>query len=239
MELIKVPQSRNGGPYVFRTRLGWCIVGPVNGTKHSSVSCNKIAMRHTATNQIGEHSFQSKKEVKENDKVRFPNNRLQAQKKFTYLQRIMSRNHHFKNDYMKFMKQLMSNGYATESTATAENGKWWYLPHHGVYNHNRPGKIHVVLDLDAEFQRTLINKSLLPSPDLANQIVGVLLRFREEPVAVTVDFEALYHQVKIPVKQRSFLQFLWWKNSDPQNEVVDDEMTAHVFGGISFPSGSN
>ena len=196
-------------------------------------------MRHTATNQVGEHSFQSKKEVKENDNVRFPNNRLQTQKKFTYLQRIMSRNHHFKNDYMKFMKQLMSNGYATESTATAENGKWWYLPHHGVYNHNRPGKIHVVLDLDAEFQRTLINKSLLPSPDLANQIVGVLLRFREEPVAVTVDFEALYHQVKIPGKQRSFLQFLWWKNSDPQNEVVDDEMTAHVFGGISFPSGSN
>ena len=29
----------------------------------------------------------------------------------------MSRDHQFKNEYMKFMKELMSRGYATESTA--------------------------------------------------------------------------------------------------------------------------
>ena len=133
----------------------------------------------------------------------------------------------------------MSKGYATESTAAAENGKCWYLPHHGVYNPNKPGKIRVVFDLSAEFQGTSINKSLLPGPDLTNQIVGVLLRSREELVAVTGDIEAMYHQVKIPVEQRSFLGFFWWKNSDPQNEVVDHEMTAHVFGGISSPSCSN
>ena len=80
---------------------------------------------------------------------------------------------------------------------------------------------------------------MLPGPDLANQVAGVLLRFREELVAVTCDIEAMYHQVKIPVKQRSFLQVLWRKNSDPQNEVVDHEMMAHAFGGISSPSCSN
>ena len=137
------------------------------------------------------------------------------------------------------MKELMSKGYAAESTATAENGKCWYLPHHGVYDQSKPGKICVVFNLSAKFQGTLINKSLLPGPDLANQIVGVLLGFREEPVAVTGDIEAMYHQVKISVKQRSFLRFLWWRNSDPQNEVVDQEMTAHVFGSISSPSCSN
>ena len=46
----------------------------------------------------------------------------------------MSSNHQFKNDYMKFMKELISKGYATESAGTAENKKCWYLPHHGVYN---------------------------------------------------------------------------------------------------------
>ena len=226
-------------------------------------------MREAATNQVGKHFFQPKKEVKENDvteilqkmynheftesqhklnrendglsqedpkfmhvldngtrridghyeiplplrddNVRFPNNRLQAEKRFTYLQTKMSRNHQFKNDYMKFMKELMSKGYATESTAAAENGKCWYLPHHGVYNRNKLGKIRIVFDLSAEFPGTSINKSLLPGPDLANQIVGVLLRFREEPVAVTGDTEAMYHQFKIPVEQRSFLRFLWCK----------------------------
>ena len=149
------------------------------------------------------------------DNIRFPNNRLQADKRFTYLQRKMSRNHQFRNDCKRFMKELMSKGYATESTAATENGKCWYLSHHGVYNQNKPGKIHVVFDLSAEFQGTLINKSLLPGPDLANQIVGALLRFREELVAVTCDIEAMYHQVKIPVKQRNFLRVLWWKNSGP------------------------
>ena len=87
----------------------------------------------------------------------------------------------------------MWKGYATEPTVAAENEKCWYLPHHWVYDQSKPGKIPVVFDFSAEFQEALINKSLLPGPDLANQIVGVLLRFREEPVAVTGDIEAMYH----------------------------------------------
>ena len=72
----------------------------------------------------------------------------------------------------------MSKGHGTESTAAAENGKSWYLPHHEVYNRNKPGKTRIVFDVSAEFQGTSINKSLLPGPDLDSQIVDVLLRFR-------------------------------------------------------------
>ena len=104
------------------------------------------------------------------------------------------------------MKELISKGCATESAA-AENGKCWYLTHHGVYNPNKPGKICIVFDVRAEFQGTSISKSLLPGPDLANQIVGVVLRFREEPMAVTDDIEAKYHQVNIPVEQRASYNF--------------------------------
>ena len=52
----------------------------------------------------------------------------------------------FKNDYMKFMKELIWKEHAAESTAAAENGKWWYLPYQGVYNPNKPSKICVVFD---------------------------------------------------------------------------------------------
>ena len=68
-------------------------------------------------------------------------------------------------------------------------GKYWYFPHHGVYHTNKPGKIHVVFDLSAEFHGTSINKALLSVPDWTNQIVGVLLQFREEQIAVTGDVE--------------------------------------------------
>ena len=82
----------------------------------------------------------------------------------------MSREHKFKNDYMKFLKELTLKEYAPESIAAPKNEKCWYLSHHGVYNRNKPGKINVVFDLSREFQGASINKSLLPGPDLANQV---------------------------------------------------------------------
>ena len=80
---------------------------------------------------------------------------------------------------------------------------------------------------------------MLPRPDLTSQIDGILLRFREEQIAVTGDVEAMYHQMKVPENQRCFLRFLCWKDSDSSKVIVDHEMTAHVFGGISSPSCSN
>ena len=97
----------------------------------------------------------------------------------------------------------------------------------------------MVSDLSAEFHGTSINKALLPGPGLTNQIVRVLLRFREEQIAVTGDIEAMYHQVKVLENQICFLRFLWWKDSDSSKVIVDHEMTAHVFDGISSPSCSN
>ena len=73
-----------------------------------------------------------------------------------------------------------------------EAGKCWYLPHHGVYHPNKPEKIHLVFDLSAELHGKSINKTLLPGPDLINQTVGVLLRFREDQIAVTGDIDAFY-----------------------------------------------
>ena len=57
----------------------------------------------------------------------------------------------------------------------------------------------------------------------------------EEPNTVTGDIEAMFHQVKVPEKQRNYLRFLWWKDSDLCKDVVDHEMTAHVFSGVSSP----
>ena len=67
LEPIEILQSKNCGPYAFKTRLGWCVVGPVNRTKRNKVSCNQIAVNQADTKEVGRHFFQVKKEVKEND----------------------------------------------------------------------------------------------------------------------------------------------------------------------------
>ena len=173
------------------------------------------------------------------DEINLPNNRSLAEKIFACFERKLSRNPQFKQYYMKFMNELILKSYARESTSAAETEKDWYLPNCGVYHPNKPGKIRVVFNLSADFHETSINKALLPGPDLTNQIVGVLLRFRKEQIAVTGDTEVMYHQVKVAQNQRCFLRFFWWKDRDSRKVIVEHEMAAHVFGGISSPSCSN
>ena len=113
--------------------------------------------------------------------VQLPNNKVHAEKRLASLKKKMARNNKFKDDdYIKFMEELKSKEYAKESSKVAESGHCWYLPHHGVYHPNKPGKIRVALGLSAENHGVSFNKELLPGPDLTNQIVGKLLRFREK-----------------------------------------------------------
>ena len=137
----------------------------------------------------------------------------------------MAKNNKFKDDYIEFMKELTSKGFAKESSKVADSGHCWYLPDHGVYHPNKPRKICVVFNLSAEHHGVSINKELLLGPDLTNQIIGVLLHFKEEPIAVTGDIEAMFHQVKVPEKQRNYLRFLWWKDSDLDKDRPQDAST--------------
>ena len=131
------------------------------------------------------------------------------------------------------MKDIIAKGYARKSMTEAVSGKTWYLTHCGVYHHSKSGKIRVVFDLSADYKGRGLNTELLSGPDFTNQIVGVLLRYREEQIAAMGDIEAMFHKVKVPKDQCSFLKSLWWDNSDPDMEIIDDEMTAHMFEGTS------
>ena len=114
--------------------------------------------------------------------VRLPCNKHQAAQRLSYLKRKFDKNEKFKADYVRLMKAIVAKDYTRNSTMIATPGKIWYLPHRGVYHPKKPGKIRVVFDLSAEYKGKCLNKELLPGPDLANQIIGVLVRFREEHV---------------------------------------------------------
>ena len=60
-------QVKNDGSHAFKTKLGWCIVGPVNGTSRKEICCNRIGVRQTDTNEVGKNFFQAKTMVKETD----------------------------------------------------------------------------------------------------------------------------------------------------------------------------
>ena len=115
----------------------------------------------------------------------------------------------------------------------------WYLPHHGVYHPNKPNKIRIVFDCGAVHENNSLNQHLLQGLDLTNQLVGVLLRFRQESIAFMGDIEAMFHQVRVPEEHRKYLKFLWWPNGDISKPLMEYRMCVHIFGGTSSPSCSN
>lgn len=117
------------------------------------------------------------------------------------------------------MKDLISKGYAERVPAEdlgRNDGKVWYIPHHGVY-HPRKGKLCVVFDCGATFQGTSLNTQLLKGPELTSTLIGVITRFRKERVVIMADIEAMFHQVQVPKDDADLLRFLWWHDGDLTN----------------------
>ena len=75
-----------------------------------------------------------------------------------------------------------------------ETGKIWYIPHHGV-RHPRKGALRVVFDCSAEFKGASLNSQLLQCPNLTSSLLGVLVRFRQEPVVFMGDIQSMFYQV--------------------------------------------
>ena len=86
--------------------------------------------------------------------------------------------------------------------------RFWYLPHHPVENIKS------------------LNSNLLTGPDLLNNLLGVLMRFREHPVAVLADIEGRFMQIAIHQIDQSALRFL--RLADNQKQQY--QFTRVIFG---------
>ena len=67
--------------------------------------------------------------------------------------------------------------------------------------------------------------------DLLSNLVGVLLRFREQQVAISADIEQMFMQIKVAPSDRAFLRFLWNHNG----KIEEYEYTRHIIGATSSP----
>jgi hypothetical protein len=96
----------------------------------------------------------------------------------------------------------------TETTGAGENV--WYLPHHGVFKADRETtKTRVVFDGSARFQGMSINTSILTGPALQPDIVGVILRFRMQEIALISDIKKMFLQIGVQECDRNTIRYLW------------------------------
>ncbi len=171
-----------------------------------------------------------------------PNNKYMAEHRLSLLKKRLMKDDYLKERYNKEMLDLLKKGHSEQVPEAAmgrNDGYVWYLPHHPVIHPRKPGKVRIVFDCAAKCRGISLNDTVLQGPDLTNRLVGVLLRFRLEPVGLMGDIEAMFHQVKVCPDDRDSLRYLWWEDGDPNKRVREHRMTAHLFGGVWSPSCAN
>ncbi|PFX13125.1 hypothetical protein AWC38_SpisGene22820 [Stylophora pistillata] len=255
LEPIEVLASEDGGPFAIKTFAGWAIVGPLYmcSERHPTVDCHRVAAVEVCsdkkflkivtqgTRRTGNSHYEIPLPFRCDD-VRFPENKEQVLQRAHWLRKKLINNEKLYKDYVNFMNSIIAKGFAWKVPSDrlfAKTGQVWYIPHHGVYHARKPNKIRVVFECSARFGGTSLNDELLQGPDLTNQLVGVLTRFRQGPVAFMSDIDAMFHQVRVPEGQRDFLRFLWWPDGDLMKNLEEYQMNVHLFGAVSSPSCSN
>ena len=109
------------------------------------------------------------------------------------LEKRLTKDQFLREKYSNTIKEDLDKGYVVmvkdAHKVESRSEREWYLPHHPVVNPNKPGKVRKVLNGAAKFHGASFNKSLLNGPDLQQNIIYVLLRFRQHPFAVSAALE--------------------------------------------------
>eukprot|EP00064_Thunnus_orientalis_P013841 superscaffoldBa00002314_g13882 len=134
------------------------------------------------------------------------------------------------------MQNIFDNGYAEPAPPLKEQEECWYLPLFGVYHPHKPDQIRVVFDSSAHHHGVSLNNICLTGPNLNNTLLGVLMQFREERVAVTADIKQMFHSFLVLDDQTNFLHFLWHWHNDMEEPLVENHMRVHVFGNSPSPT---
>ena len=149
------------------------------------------------------------------------------------LNRRLERNPQFRDNYKKTLHiDLETNYVKPVEMQDPPPDRIWYLLHHPVENLNKPCKVRRVANAASRFRGQSLNTNLLTGPDLLNSLLGVLMRIRENQIAVLADIEGMFTQIAINQTDQSALRFLWMNDK----EIQHYQFTRLIFGATCSPS---
>ncbi|XP_077978758.1 uncharacterized protein LOC144434177 [Glandiceps talaboti] len=160
-----------------------------------------------------------------NKDMKLPNNEGQAIQRLMGLERGMRRNRKFHEDYKTFMTDIISKGYAVkvpEKDMDRRDGKGMVYSTPWSISSKEARQDSSGIRLLSKVSRHISQRHITARARPNEHLLGVLLRFRQETVAMMADIEAMFHQMETWTKEPEIYR-----------------MMAHLFGGVSSPSCAN
>ncbi|XP_078330327.1 uncharacterized protein LOC111129274 [Crassostrea virginica] len=167
---------------------------------------------------------------------RLPDNFEHALTRAQTLDKSLYRNQKKKEHFFAFMQKVLESNHAELAPDIPPDKERWYLPLFGVYHPRKPDQIRGVFDSSAKFEGVCLNDQLLQGPDFINSLLGILIRFRKEKIAVVADIQSMFHSFLVNEDYRDYLRFLWHEDNILENPLVTYRMRVHVFGNRPSPS---
>ena len=162
-----------------------------------------------------------------------PNNYTAAFAMLKSTERRLKKNANHMELYKQQIQDMLDRGVAMKilrDELQSYEGPVYYLSHHEVL---KPDSIstpcRIVFNSSAKFAGHVLNDYWAKGPDLMNNLLGILIRFRENSVAIAGDIRKMYHTVNISELDQQTHRFLW-RNLEEQHEPAIYKMTCVSFG---------
>lgn len=149
------------------------------------------------------------------------NNREQALKRAKSFDLSLNRDPNKQQHTLEFMQKIIDNGRAEIASPVDEKTEHWYLPLLSIYHPKKPDSVRVVFDSAVNFHGSSLNDVLMKGPPLHNSLLGILLRFCTEAIAITVDVEPMFYNFYVFKGHRDYLRFIWHEGNDPSKPHID------------------
>lgn len=171
------------------------------------------------------------------DILKLPDSAPTALRRLKCLEYRMRRDPQLASAVKEQMEKYVSNGYlrklSTEELATPHEREW-YLPVFPVTNPNKPGRVRMVFDAAQEVDGVSLNSVLMQGPDLVSSLVDVLMKFRQEKIAISGDIKDMFLRVKMRDEDQHCQRVLW--RDDPNEEPSTYVLQTLTFGATCSPS---
>ena len=140
---------------------------------------------------------------------------------------------------LEHVKRSLDNGHIEQVPFNEKETREAHtLPVH-VVTHPKKGKHRVVVDPTGSKEEKGLNSMLLTGPNLINEMTGVFLRFRERHVGFGADVADMFLNFRIPQHQRNYVRFYWFRDNNPDLNLVPYRYKSHPFGLSSSPGVAN
>ena len=206
---------------------GSCPIGGKNYTLKEERELNLIdkGLRHEDGYWVAKYSW-----IK--DPNNLPDNKQAVMGMLKSTEKRLSKNRKHAEMYQQQIDDMFQRKVARKLTASEleeYRGLIHYIHHHKVLKPDSESTpCRIVFSSSAKFQGHTVNEYWAKGPDLLNNLLDVLIRFRENQIAISGDIRKMYHAVKIDSIDQHTHRFLW------RNMEIEREPDVYVITSVSF-----